>query len=152
MGMPLNPLLEAGDYQRLAKTLGVRLRMMTSLGEFEVELDYDLAPLTSEHFRRLANSGAFDGMRFFAVRPNGYAATGAGMALIRSELNAKPFLRGSLGLLRQAAESGGGFFLCQTALPLADGRYVNFGRLVSGDQRLDAISVGVQVLEIREIL
>ena len=151
MGMTLNPLLAPGDYQRVAKTLGVRLRMSTSLGDFDIELDYDQAPLTSEHFRRLAGDGALDGSRFFAVRPNGYAAAGAGMALIRSELNPKPFLRGSLGLLRQGDDSGGGFFLCHTALPLADGRYVNFGRLVSGDQRLDSIATGAEVLQIREI-
>jgi len=145
-----HPLLEGADYQRVAKTIGVRLRMSTSLGDFDIELDYDQAPLTSEHFRRLAQEGAFDGARFFAVRPNGYAAAGQGMQLIRSELNPKPFLRGSLGLLRQGGESGGGFFLCATALPLADGRYVNFGRLVSGDQRLDSIAAGAIVHSIRE--
>ena len=144
------PLLEGADYQRVAKTIGVRLRMSTSLGDFDIELDYDQAPLTSEHFRRLAQQGAFDGSRFFAVRPNGYAAAGAGMHLIRSELNPKPFLRGSLGLLRQGGASGGGFFLCTTALPLADGRYVNFGRLVSGDRRLDSIAAGAAVHSIRE--
>lgn len=144
------PLLEGADYQRVAKTIGVRLRMSTSLGDFDIELDYDQAPLTSEHFRRLAQGGAFDGARFFAVRPNGYAAAGQGMQLIRSELNPKPFLRGSLGLLRQGGESGGGFFLCATALPLADGRYVNFGRLVSGDQRLDSIAAGATVHSIRQ--
>ena len=144
------PLLEGADYQRVAKTIGVRLRMSTSLGDFDIELDYDQAPLTSEHFRRLAQEGAFDGTRFFAVRPNGYAAAGAGMRLIRSELNSKPFLRGSLGLLRQGDASGGGFFLCTTALPLADGRYVNFGRLVSGDQRLDSVAAGATVHSIRE--
>lgn len=144
------PLLEGADYQRVAKTIGVRLRMTTSLGDFDIELDYDQAPLTSEHFRRLAQQGAFDGTRFFAVRPNGYAAAGQGMQLIRSELNPKPFLRGSLGLLRQGDASGGGFFLCATALPLADGRYVNFGRLVSGDQRLDNVAAGASVHSIRE--
>lgn len=144
------PLLEGADYQRVAKTIGVRLRMSTSLGDFDIELDYDQAPLTSEHFRRLAQQGAFDGARFFAVRPNGYAAAGAGMQLIRSELNPKPFLRGSLGLLRRGGASGGGFFLCTTALPMADGRYVNFGRLVSGDRRLDSITAGAAVHSIRE--
>ena len=145
------PLLDGADYQRVAKTIGVRLRMSTSLGDFDIELDYDLAPLTSEHFRRLAEQGAFDGTRFMAVRPNGYAAVGAGMELIGSELNPKPFLRGSLGLLRQGDASGGGFFLCMTALPLADGRYVNFGRLVSGDRRLDSINTGATVHSIREL-
>ena len=146
---PEIPLLDTDDYQRVAKTLGARLRMSTDLGEFEIELDYDQAPLTSERFRRLAARGAMDGALFAAVRPNGYAVVNAALEPIRSELNPKPFVRGSIGLLRQGEASGGGFFLCLTALPLADGRYVNFGRLVSGDRHLDEIAAGTAVRSIR---
>ena len=145
------PLLDRGDYQRVAKTLGVRLRLSTTLGDFEIELDYDQAPITSEHFRRLAAGGAMDGAAFSAVRPNGYAVVAAKLDPIRSELNPKPFLRGSIGLLRQGRASGGGFFLCLTGLPLADGRYVNFGRCVSGDKHLDRIAAGTLVRSIREL-
>ena len=151
MGRPSGRLLGAGNYQRVAKTLGARMRMSTSLGDFDIELDYDQAPLTSDHFRSLASQGAFDRTAFAAVRPNGYALADIKLAPIRSELNAKPFLRGSIGLLRQGAASGGGFFICLTALPLADGRYVNFGRLVSGDQRLDRVAQGTSILKIREL-
>ena len=139
-GVPAGPLMQSGDYQRIAKTIGVQLRMSTSLGDFEIELDYEQAPLTSEYVRRFAAQGSLDGITFVAVRPNGYAVAAADLQTISSELNPKPFLRGSLGLLRQGNGSGGGFFLCQTALPLADGRYVNFGRLVSGDRLLDSIT------------
>ena len=147
---PDRPLLDTDAYQTVAKTLGVRLLMETSLGEFEIELDYDQAPLTSEHFRRLAERGALDGSVFLAVRPNGYAVVDANLEPVRSELNPKPFLRGSLGLLRQGRASGGGFFVALTGLPLADGRYVNFGRLVTGDSRLDAIAPGTAVRSVRE--
>ena len=145
------PLLESGDYQQVARTLGARLRMSTALGDFDIELDYDQAPLTSEHFRRLAASGVFDGTRFTAVRHNGYAVAASGVAPLRSELNPVPFVRGSVGLLRQGAASGGGIFVCLTGLPLADGRYVNFGRLVSGDRRLDDIVAGTRIRSIREV-
>ena len=147
---PDTPLLPEGDYQRIAKTLGWRLLMRTSVGDFEIELDYDLAPLTSEYFRQRANAGALNGAVFSAVRPNGYAVVGAPLGPIRSELNPKPFLRGSIGLLRHGDTSGGGFFLCLTALPLADGRYVNLGRLVSGDSLLDGITPGSTAISIRE--
>lgn len=148
---PDRALLETGDYQIVAKTLGARLTLLTAIGDFEIELDYDQAPLTSEHFRRLAARGALDASVFAAVRPNGYAVAIARMDPIRSELNPKPFLRGSLGLLRQGQASGGAFFLCLTALPLADGRYVNFGRLVSGDQLLDKIVAGTAVRAVRPV-
>ena len=144
-------LLADGDYQRVAKTIGSRLLMETSIGAFEIELDYEQAPLSSEYFRHLANAGALDGAVISAVRPNGYAVAAARFGPIRSELNPKAFLRGSLGLLRQGDASGGGFFLCLTALPLADSRYVNFGRLVSGDSLLDSLSPGARVLKVREL-
>ncbi len=148
---PRGSLLEPDEYQRVAKTIGVRLRMSTSLGDFDIELDYDQAPLTAEHFRQLASQGTLDASVFAAVRPNGYAVAAAPLDPIRSELNPNPFLRGSLGLLRQGEASGGGFFLCLTALPLADGRYVNFGRLVSGDRLMDSIAAGTDVRSIRQI-
>lgn len=148
---PDTRLLIDGDYQRVAKTLGSRLLMRTSLGEFEIELDYEQAPLSSDYFRHRSNAGALDGAVISAVRPNGYAVVAAPLGPIRSELNPKPFLRGSLGMLRQGDASGGGFFLCLTALPLTDSRYVNFGRLVSGDSLLDSIAPGATVLGVREL-
>lgn len=148
---PDTRLLADGDYQRAAKTLGSRLLMRTSQGEFEIELDYEQAPLSSDYFRQRANAGALDGAVVSAVRPNGYAVVAAPLGPIRSELNPKPFLRGSLGMLRQGDASGGGFFLCLTALPLTDSRYVNFGRLVSGDSLLDSIAPGARVLGVREL-
>ena len=151
LAAPLGSLLEPNEYQRVAKTIGARLRMSTAIGDFDIELDYDQAPLTAEHFRKLALRGALDSSVFTAVRPNGYAVAVAPLDPIRSELNPKPFLRGSLGLLRQGEASGGGFFVCLTALPLADGRYVNFGRLVSGDSLMDSIAAGMAVHSIRQI-
>ena len=151
LAAPPGSLLEPNEYQRVAKTIGARLRMSTVLGDFDIELDYDQAPLTAEHFRQLASRGALDSAVFSAVRPNGYAVAAAPLDPIRSELNPTPFLRGSLGLLRQGAASGGGFFVCLTALPLADGRYVNFGRLVSGDTMMDSIAAGTAVHSIRQI-
>lgn len=148
---PHATLLPSGDYQRVAKTLGARLRMSTALGDFEIELDYEGAPLTAELLRGLAASGAFDGSSFAAVRPNGYAVAALRIPAVRSELNATPFLRGSVGLLRAGAASGGGVFVCQTALPLADGRYVNVGRMVAGDRLLDRVDRGVSIDSLREV-
>ena len=142
--------VKAVDYQKIARTLGSYLLMSTSLGDFEIKLDYEHAPLTAEHFRQRAIQGAFDGIRFTTVRPNGYALASAGLDLIRPELNPLPFLRGSVGLLQRGdSASAWEFFLCQTALPLADSRYVNFGRLVSGDRLLDHITQDIRVHSIR---
>ena len=140
------------DYQTIARTLGAALRMETDAGDFDVALDYENAPLAAEYFRRQAAAGALDGSRFATVAPNGYIVADAGLGSVRSEINAQPFLRGSMGLLRAGAVSSAGeFFFCLTALPLADSRYVNLGRLVSGDKLLDRIAAGTVIRSIRQI-
>ena len=48
LAAPAGSLLEPGDYQRVAKTIGARLSMLTSIGDFEIELDYDQAPVTAD--------------------------------------------------------------------------------------------------------
>lgn len=145
-------LYAGDDYQRIARTLGAVLRIETADGDFDVELDYENAPLTAEYFRRRAAAGALDGCRFATAAPNGYIVADARLGCIRSEINAKPFLRGSMGLLRAGeVSSPGEFFFCLTALPLADSRYVNFGRLASGDKLLDRIAAGTVIRSIRQI-
>lgn len=145
-------LYERGDYQRIARTLGAALRIETAAGDFDVELDYENAPLTAEYFRRQAVAGALDGVRFVTVAPNAYMVADARLGSVRSEINTKPFLRGSLGLLRAGdVSSPGDFFFCLTALPLADSRYVNLGRLVSGDKLLDRIAAGTLIESVRQI-
>ena len=145
-------LYERDDYQRIARTLGAALRIETNGGDFDVELDYEHAPLTAEYFRRQAAAGALDGARFATVAPNGYVVADARLGSVRSEINSQPFLRGSLGLLRTGAVSSPGeFFFCLTALPLADSRYVNFGRLASGDKLLDRIAAGTVIRSVRQI-
>ncbi len=66
---------------------------------------------------------------------------------IRSEMNTQPFLRGSLGMAVETRDSGGSqFFICLSPQPLADGRYTNFGRLLSGDDLLDKITVETRIV------
>ena len=146
------PLFERDEYQPIVRTLGVALEIETSIGVFEVELDYEHAPLTAEYFRRQVAAGALDGTRFVTVAGNGYAVAGSRLGSIRSEINSRPFLRGSMGMLRAGDVSfPGEFFFCLTALPLADSRYVNFGRLVSGDRLLDQISDETIIQTMRQI-
>ncbi len=145
-------LFKRDEYQAIVRTLGVALVVESSAGNFEIELDYENAPLTAEYFRRNVVAGALDRTRFVTVVGNGYAVAGSRLGSIRSEINSQPFLRGSIGMLRAGDVSfPGEFFLCLTALPLADSRYVNFGRLVSGDKLLDQITDETVIQSIRQI-
>jgi len=145
------PVLAPDELQVVARTVGRHLRLETTSGAFDIELDYEHAPLTSERFYRLATDRGFDGASFGRVRPNGYAQARAKAAgAFRSELNPQPFLRGSLGLVSAEANlDAPEFFIALTPLPLADGRYTNFGRLLSGDELLDKITPSTRILSIK---
>jgi peptidyl-prolyl cis-trans isomerase B (cyclophilin B) len=148
------------DYQSLARSGRAPLRLETSAGTLAMSIDYRDAPLTADHFYRLAESGYFDGREFGEVVPNAEAWFGAASAggqdylleSIRPEINLEPFLRGSLGFV--AAERGdgnGGFFISLVPQPLKNSRYTNFGRLTSGDDVLDRITAGTKILRLRPL-
>ncbi len=152
---PADPRYLPEDYQRIARTIGQRLSMETSVGVLEIELDYDNAALTSESFVELARQGYFNGQRFTAVLPVEWVRAGArrdddggGPAyILRPEINTQPFLRGSLGIAKQVKDSAGSqFFVCLTPQLGADGRYTNFGRLLSGDDLLDRFTTETRIL------
>ena len=140
--------------QEIARTLGRRLTVETPLGGFDLALDYDNAPIAAERFYQRALGGAFDGARFTVVRPNGYVQVAANAAppphAQRSEINPVPFLRGSVGMVRAGAGvDTAEFFIALTALPFADSRYTNVGRLTSGDALLDKFSPGMRLLRMQ---
>jgi cyclophilin family peptidyl-prolyl cis-trans isomerase/HEAT repeat protein len=150
-GEPLR--FEFSELPNISRTIARRLIMETSLGEFEITLDYNNAPLAAERFYRLATSGAYDGAAFGQVRPNGYAqaAPAKPMGPLLPEFNTQPFLRGSMGMVRSGPDSDSAeFFIATTPLLFADTRYTNFGRLVSGDNILDRITPGTRIIAIRE--
>jgi HEAT repeat protein/cyclophilin family peptidyl-prolyl cis-trans isomerase len=164
-GVPEEPHYEPQDYQRIARTIGHRVRMETTAGPIEIALDYRNAALTAEYFIELVDKRALDGARVLSVTPNRYLEVDIprgdtpddaeaqlredpGTPAIQSQINAQPFLRGSLGMTAAAQDADAGrFFVCLTPQPLANGRYTNFGRLVLGDDLLDAITVETRILK-----
>ena len=143
---------DSSDYQSFARSRSRLIRMETSVGLIELRLDYPNAPLTSENFVRLAREGYYDGQRFSEVLPGKYAKAGAGEKLghtIRTEIHYEPFLRGSLAMAESEKDSADTqFFICLAPQPLWEGRYTNFGRLVSGDDLLDRITSETRILRI----
>ena len=145
------------DYQRIARTLNRRLKIDTSEGVLDVLLDYEHAPLTAENFFELASRGYFNGQRFVTIVPNQFVKAGDPRGdgqggpgyTIRCEVNTRPFLRGSLGMAVGEKDSGGSqFFICLSPQLLFDGRYTNFGRLLSGDDVIDRITTETRILRV----
>jgi cyclophilin family peptidyl-prolyl cis-trans isomerase len=120
----------------------------TTRGTIHVELAVLDAPLTAENFTRLARAGFFDGQMIHRVVPNfvvqagdprGDGEGGPGYT-IRDELNQRPYLRGTVGMALDWADTGGSqFFITLSPQPHLDARYTAFGRVVSGMDVADAI-------------
>jgi cyclophilin family peptidyl-prolyl cis-trans isomerase len=122
--------------------------LVTSRGRIEVELFIADAPLTVANFIRLAREGFFSGNKFYEVVPNGHVASGDPRGdgkggpgyVIRSEINERPIVRGTLAMIEEGRDSGGSRFLI-THLPEPDleGRYTVFGLVTSGMEVVDRL-------------
>ena len=131
------------------------IRLETTRGAIELELDAESAPQTVETILRLAQDGRYDGVEFHRVVPGfviqggdvgrGDGWGGPGFA-IRSELTRIPFDRGTAGMASAGKDTEGSqYFVTQGMQPHLDGRYTAFGRVVSGMDVVDAIRVGDRV-------
>jgi cyclophilin family peptidyl-prolyl cis-trans isomerase/HEAT repeat protein len=120
----------------------------TDKGTVEIEVAVLEAPLTAENFLALARSGYFSGMAIHRVVPNfvvqagdrrGDGEGGPGYTL-RDEINMLPYLRGTVGMALDGADTGGSqFFITHSPQPHLDGKYTVFGRVVAGMDVVDRL-------------
>ena len=131
-----------------------RVYIETGRGTIEIELAVLDAPLTAESFTVLARQGFFDGLTFHRVVPAEAVYSGDPRSddnggpgfTLRDEPNQLPFLRGTVGLARDNADSGGSrFFITQAPQPQLDGGYTAFGRVVAGMEVVDALQAGERI-------
>jgi cyclophilin family peptidyl-prolyl cis-trans isomerase len=129
--------------------------LTTTKGSIEIELFIADAPLTVENFVRLARSGFFRGTEFYEVLPNGHVAGGDPRGdgnggpgyTIRSEINGRPVVRGTLAMVEDEKDSGGSrFFITHLPAPALEGRVTVFGHVVRGMEVVDQLELG-DVLE-----
>jgi cyclophilin family peptidyl-prolyl cis-trans isomerase len=120
----------------------------TDRGSIQIELAVLDAPITVDNFVSLARQGYFDGTVIHRVVPNfvvqagdprGDGEGGPGYT-IRDEINQRPYLRGTVGMALDWADTGGSqFFVTHSPQPHLDGRYTVFGRVISGMDVVDQI-------------
>ncbi len=71
--------------------------------------------------------------------PRGDGEGGPGYTL-RDEINMLPYLRGTVGMALDGADTGGSqFFITHSPQPHLDGRYTVFGRVVAGMDVVDRL-------------
>ncbi|QDU66552.1 peptidylprolyl isomerase [Engelhardtia mirabilis] len=124
----------------------------TTAGEMKLEFFEDKAPGHVKNFVELAEKGFYDGTIFHRVIPGfmiqGGCPEGSGRGgpgyQIKAEFNDVPHTRGVLSMARsQSPDSAGSqFFICHGDAGFLDRQYTAFGRLVEGDDTLDAIAQG----------
>ena len=130
----------------------------TDRGAIQIELAVLDAPLTTENFVTLARKGFFNGLTIHRVVPNfvmqdgdsrGDGEGGPGYT-IRDELNERPYLRGTVGMALDWADTGGSqFFITHSPQPHLDAKYTAFGRVSGGMEVVDQIQQGDVVRRVR---
>jgi peptidylprolyl isomerase len=131
----------------------------TKDGQIVLKLYADVAPKTVANFLAKVNAGFYNGLTFhrviagFMAQGGDPLGTGTGGGTQASEINTRPFVRGSLGLARGGDikfSNDSQFFICFTTQGCQHltGDYVNFGEVVSGLDVLDQIVQGDKIVSL----
>ena len=122
----------------------------TSMGTIKIELYEDKAPITTENFIGLAESGFYDGLIFHRVvqgfviqtgDPKG-DGTGGSSKTIKLEINKDlTHVDGAVGMARSSNPNSASsqFYICDGAQQL-DGSYTVFGQVIEGMDVVRAIA------------
>jgi peptidyl-prolyl cis-trans isomerase A (cyclophilin A)/peptidyl-prolyl cis-trans isomerase B (cyclophilin B) len=139
-----------------AATGAVQVQVVTSQGNFTIELLPERAPLTVAQFLKYVDQGHYAGTLFHRVIPNfviqgggfdaGYKLKGAPTKVVNESGNGLTNLRGTVGLARPSEPHGGD---CQFYVNLFDNAaldpnqtrwgYAVFGKIVQGMDVVDRI-------------
>ena len=139
----------------MADTYKVTIKMKDG-GEMKGELYPDIAPITVENFKKLADDGFYDGLIFHRVisgfmiqggDPDGTGMGGPGYSIkgefeLNGVKNDLLHERGVLSMARAADPDSAGsqFFVMHKTSPHLDGSYVAFGKILEGLDVLDRIA------------
>ena len=120
----------------------------TSKGTIQFELAVLDAPRTVANFITLVRRNYFRGVQLHRVVPDfvvqdgdprGDGEGGPGYT-IRDEINQRPYVRGTVGMALDWADTGGSqFFITHSPQPHLDGRYTVFGQVVAGMDVVDRL-------------
>lgn len=138
------------------------VEITTARGTMVFELFPAEAPIHVFNFLSLAQQGTYDGLDFhrvaldFVVQGGDPRGDGNGGLTwrgepLRSEFGPRKYVRGSLGMPRNAdPDSGGGqFFVTHRPTPHLDGRYTIFGQLRQGSEVLDSLEIGDRIVGVQ---
>ena len=122
----------------------------TNRGTIRIELFDDKTPKTVANFEKLCGDGYYDGLKFHRVLPDfmvqagcpqGTGTGGPGYTF-EDEFHAelKHTGPGTLSMANSGPHTNGSqFFITHVATPLLDGKHSVFGRVIEGQDVVDAV-------------
>ena len=129
----------------------------TNKGTIAFRFHKNKAPVTVEHFVRLARSGTYDGTKWHRVIPNFVIQGGCpkgdgsgGNMGLKIEPCERKHIRGAVALARARSPNSGGsqFYICRSTLPHLDGYDTVFGEVTAGLDVVDKIEKGDAIVRI----
>lgn len=128
----------------------------TTKGDIQVTLFGRDAPNTVKNFITKSDAGFYKNLTFhrvedWVVQGGDPKGNGTGGGLMQTELNALPFVTGSLGIARGAdirVSNDSQFFFTKTDANWLDKQYTNFGIITSGMDVVNNMQVGDKILSI----
>ena len=147
-----------GSDEVIAPPVSTHVFIDTDKGTIQIELAVLDAPLTVRNFTELARAGYFNGVAVhrvvanFVVQDGDPRGDGEGAPghTIRDELNQRPYLRGTVGMALDWADTGGSqFFITHSPQPHLDARYTVFGQVIAGMDVVDQLSRGDVIRRVR---
>ena len=140
-----------------ANTVNIKIDVK-DFGVMTLELYPDLAPITVENFLSYVDDGFYDGLTFHRIMkgfmiqggdPDGNGTGDGGKAPIKGEFkdngynNPLSHQKGVISMARTTIPDSATcqFFICNADASLSlDGKYAAFGKLIDGEDVLDAIT------------
>jgi peptidyl-prolyl cis-trans isomerase B (cyclophilin B) len=131
----------------------------TEKGTIELELYSQYAPKTVNNFCFLAREGFYDGVSFHRVISNfmiqGGDPTGTGRGgpgyQFEDEIRGNPLKHGTgvISMANAGANTNGSqFFITHSPQPHLDGRHTVFGKVIKGQDVVNAIRQGDRILKV----
>jgi peptidyl-prolyl cis-trans isomerase B (cyclophilin B) len=152
---PIGVMTDAAAYSLAAFRKNATIaRMETTRGTMEILLFREDAPVTVSRFALLANRRIYNGTELARDAQSQMVEGTISRDLteirtIHSEINMRPFERGSIGFaVGRGGSDAGRFFIALKPLPDLDGLNTCFGRVISGIQVADRLVPGDRIQRI----